>query len=718
MRHRLSLCSAILIAGLCFVLPQALLAQQATITGTITEAGSGTPVENATVAVGDPSCCNQSPLATGTTDGLGQYSIDVDLGPGESLEVHVEAAGPAHAPARHGTATPIGCFFSCFSADGQFTIAEGATQANIDIELEAGGTISGTITAAADGTGLGGATLRMIRANGLEFSPHFWGAADAGGNYTTPLALPADDFYVLAHPPAGDNFVIQARDGVNCQLEQGCPLFDTDPVTIQPAVEETGVDFALQAGATISGSLLPDDIDRIVRLYDGSGKNLETLAFRFGDLTGDAWSFSGLSGGSYYIELGPYIGSSGHVRVLHNDLLCPFGGCDRARGAPVTVTPDASLSLPPFTLALGGQIEGTIVDAATGNAPPEVSSGAIIGNYDVIEADGTVVGGGSIREDGGEVVLMQSAGIPPGDYYVRTYSEWLGDSIGSSPYTFHDSITRYIDAAFPDVACAGNECDLASADTVTVTEGNVTSIQIGITAGRNISGRITDQDTTDGLADVVVKLVDADNKMLAAALTDANGEYQFGGFPAGSYYVRTSAAGRFSVGSLGVQNAYFDKVYGASGSCSELLCDPTDGSAVTIAGTSDTTGIDIAIESGPVISGQIISAVNGLPINNGRVEVYDSGGELVGDYKLAFTDARFQTTALAPGVYTLVAVVSPAYSGVSTSSDSGVSAMTLGSGPRAGLSGLSITVGQDSVEADLQVVDTAFDLLFKDDFVQ
>lgn len=701
----------LLMAAFAVAASQAAFGQSATVSGTVTD-GSG-PVAGATVAVSEPASGSHFALATDTTDGSGNYSVTISMDAGATIDVIVEAASPDHAPARHDWAEALPCYFNC-GPGGEFSISDGDTLGGKDIVLEAGGTISGTLTADATGNPLDGAYVQPYQADGFEYSSHFWGVADAGGNYTTALALPAGDYFLLAHPPGGENFVVEAWQDIACQHGRGCPIYDTDPVPVVAGMDASGFDFALASGATIEGTLFPDNIERQIALYDGSGNRLTVEFIQSADLPESSWSFDGLSGGSYYVQLGPLFSSSSYMRILHNGLLCPFGGCDRARGSPITIPPGSGLSLARIDLQEGGQVDGTIVDASTGTAPTGVPTDARVGSYDIIEADGTVVGGGSIEEDSGQVVLRPSAAVPPGDYYVRTWSAWLGDGIGYSQGSNFEPISGYTDAVYPDVACAGRDCDLSAATQVTVTQNNTETVQIEIATGSNISGTVIDQATTNPVGDVVVKLVDGTNEVLAATITDDSGNYTFGAFPVGTYYVRTSAAGRYGEGHFGVQNAYFDKVHGAGANCSEELCDPTGGTAITLNGSTDATGIDMAIESGPVISGQIIYSVTGLPINRGHVEVYDASDTFVGEYRLAtHRDSRYQTTALPPGDYTLVPVVSPAYADVTTSSASTTAESTAGRSHQE--EGFVVTVGSESVEADLKVTDRGL-LIFQDRF--
>lgn len=694
--------------------PSAAVAQSATIEGTITDADDGAAVAGATVAVSNPASGQTLPIETTTTDTAGDYTLDIPLDTGTTLEVVVEAAGEAHAPARHAWSDPLPCYFNC-GPGGEILIEEGMTHSGIDIALENGGTISGTVTAADTGAPLEGASVRPVAAvSHEEFSFHFRASTDGGGGYTSPLALLEGDYLLFAHPPSGDNYVVQAWDGIECEHQRGCPIFETDSIVVNAGADAAGHDFSLAPGARIEGSVLPDDIERTIALYHGSGHGHLTARFLHGtSLPESEWSFEGLSGGSYYISLGPFTGTANHLRILHNGLLCPFSGCERARGMPVSVPAGGSLSIPAIDLPTGGQIDGVVVDADSGTSPPGLPTNGSFGSYNIIDGDGDVVGGGVITMDGGELTLSRSAAVPPGDYYVRTYGNWSSGALAASHSSSDLPVPGYADAVYPDVACAGSDCDLGAATAVTVTDGGVSSITLEIEEGSEIRGTVVDAVSGDpfGNDEAVVKLVDADNETLAATRTDEDGAFTLGAFPAGSYYVRTSMAGRYGQGHFGVQNAFFDRVHGASVNCSELLCAPTDGSAVSVDGSSDVDLPSLEVEPGPVISGRIIDQWTDLPLLKGFVAVRTDSGSLVGRYRIDPRTARYQTTALPPGDYTLEPEVSEAYSDVSTSGGPTPSSRSVSAG-----SGTVVTVEDESVEADLAVVDNGIDRLFNDRF--
>jgi len=189
-------------------------------------------------------------------------------------------------------------------------------------------------------------------------------------------------------------------------------------------------------------------------------------------------------------------------------------------------------------------------------------------------------------------------------------------------------------------------------------------------------------------------------------------------------YVRTSVAG--DIGSSSFRwtdpDPYFDRVYGSPNSCSEQLCDPSQGNPVVLANGESVSGIDMQVEPGPVIRGRIVDAISGLTVAQGRVSVFDESDQLVGRYKISGVTGQYQTTALEPGTYTLVAEVSPAFEVVTDSSSSRDTAFSFAwsraTDSLSGQDGLSVTVGTEDVDADLRVVEIFSNRIFSSRFMQ
>lgn len=704
----------VLIFTVVLSISSALADETATLSGTITAAGSGNPLEGITVVVNDTAHhFLNPPLAEATTNAAGEWTATVEFPFDPERTIFVEAAGPNHAPGRHGGEPIVNCYFNCGGAGGEFTITGGDDISGLDISLEPGGRLSGTITRASDDAPIEAARARPVPAGSptLHYSPQFEGVTDETGYYETSLAVAPGEYHLTALPDPGDNYVIQAWQGYSCQLEQ-CPILDTDTIDITAGTVTGDLDFSLLAGATLSGTLTPDDIPRVVRLFDGTGLMLGDFMFPPWEPDADEWTFTGLAGGSYYVEFGPLSSQEPWLRILHNGLLCPFSGCDRATGDPLVLPAGASLSLPETTLESGGQIEGKLIDAATGEAPP-IAVDENLHTYDIVSADGTVVGGGAIAVSEGEVRLTPSAALPDGEYFVRTYSAFLGDGIGFQRVTGSTGhgngyLPGYIDGMYPDVTCAGVKCDFSAAETVSVIDGEITSITIELSTGSNIEGSIVDDETGDPIQGAIARLVSAEGEILASVLTDQDGLFWFGAFPDGDYYLRTTMSGSTGMGHYGAQYRYFDHLHGADSVCSEMLCDPADGTAITLDG-SDAGPFELRVESGPVISGKITAQPSGLQLNNGHVEVFDESGSFVGSYRINPQTGQYQTTALAPGDYTLVPIVSPAYSAVTTGDTTPRSKL----GPLSS-TGFIVTIGTEDVSADLPVIDMGIDRIFDD----
>ncbi|MCH8478477.1 MAG: carboxypeptidase-like regulatory domain-containing protein [Wenzhouxiangella sp.] len=699
-----------LLAALAILLPAIASGQEATISGVVTEAGSGAPIENALVVAAR----NRFDLYTTTTDASGAYQLTVPMGGLAEVQIVLEAAGPDHAPTRFGGAPEVLCYFACGAGDGFFTLEPGDVLGEHDLELEPGGRLAGTGTAADTSDGLQGAGVIVYSGTeGLEFS-QLWFAAltDADGHWELPLALPAGDYHLIANAFSSGNYVARAWNSLDCQTGT-CPILGTDTVAVTAGNVTTGIDFTLRPGASISGTLLPDDDLRVVRVVDGSGLILETIPLLPGQ---SEWALDQLGGGSYYLELGPSMAGSGSlVRRLHNGLPCPFAGCERASGPPISVPQGGSLSGVDITLTEGGQLQGELIDAATG-LPPEfdMSTNPGVTTMNIINADGTVVGGGSIEIVDGQVIIPPTAAVPPGEYYVRTYMSWFGEGLGyNSLPTDLATLPGYADAAFPDVACAGLGCDLAAAQTVSFSAGQITTVTISIERGSNVSGIVLDDDSGEPIVAAHVNLIDAAGQRLAVTRTNADGEFFFGAFPAGSYFLRTSMSSRSGPGVSPRQFPYFDRIHGSSENCSELLCDPGDATPLVLDGDTDLEGIEFRVTEGPVISGRIFDQFTGAPINRGQVAVFNETGVLVGRYALDFFTGAYQTTALAPGTYSIEPLVSPAFFAIPGSAGAANAAGHLRSS-----GSLTVVVEEVDVEANVSVIDQAIDRIFRSRFIE
>ena len=708
--------SAMPVLMMCFsFMGPALALEPAVISGQVTESGTGTPISGATVAISE----SKLRVWTQQTDALGHFEIEIPMNALQSSRtVVIEAAGPDHLPSRrNGSPAISACFFGC-QGDGRITIHSGDELTDQDLSLTpGGGRFSGAVVSQSSGIPLADIEVLPLTVadNGFitAMSQHFAGISGPDGSYTAPLALLPGQYHVLAEAPT-QNFVTTALGGVVCQYGR-CPFAATDTLDIEDNDLLGGVNFSLRSGASVSGTLLPDDVTRVVSIYDGAGVLVTQMTLPAG--TSD-WSRDRLGGGSYYLELGSLAGSN-LVRRLHNGLDCAFSGCERARGPALEVPVAGSVSDIEVTLAVGGTLSGTIIDANSGLAPAASDDG-IVGSFNLVDDQGAVAGGGSIRADGDAVTFVSSGGIAPGSYFVRTFDFWGSRGIGNpAPLgSAREHLPGVADAAFPDLSCVGIACDLDQAGTVQINAGENSEIQIAVRQGSNISGSVLDHASGEGIGPTLVELVDAQNRRLATAITDPDGGFVFGAFPAGTYYLRTAMSSALSPFFNPVQNPYFDRVWGADESCSEQLCDPTAGTALVLDGTNDAGPLEIRVEGGPVISGRIFDQASGQLITRGRVEIRTEDDRLVGLYSISIINGRFQSTALPPGTYTLIPRISPAFIPLPIPASSPEQATTsLAGASRQATTGFQVALGQSSVQTELRVVDAAADRVFRSGFI-
>ena len=670
----------------------------ATITGTVTEAGSGLPIQNATVALSDADFGQAYPLDTATTDAMGNYSITftvdvaMDISPafGGTAITHgnimLEVVAPTHAPQRFGdTLDEVDCFWFCeldennlVSTIGVFPITDVGMEVR-DFVLNPGAPVSGTVTDSSMNP-LQGVRVHFYTPERFEqmsvFEPNSPGfmpvLSDMTGQYQTPIAFKPGTLYAAAgtgdhqfDPLPYGNFISQAYGGFDCEF-LSCPISSTAPITVPSgSTPVAGIDFALNPGGELSGEIrdavtgmgLVDPEYALVRIWTpDEGRAIAT--FFVGGLVnpmlGSNYLVEGLAG-SYILEIDPFPSTGTNLlRILNDGTRCPFAGCDRANGVPITVTPGAPQVLN-YSLERGGRIEGTVTDAAT---MMPVDGQFSIG-VSIVDSTDRVAGGAVIDSSG---AIITADGIAPGNYFVKTGLPFTAQSVSGQESLL---ASPYSDQLYMGVNCQGLACDLSdpSAVPVTISAGGVTTgVDFSLNVGHRISGTVTAAVSGDPLVDRNVEIYTTSGSRVALEFTDASGAFTTGGLPDGSYRVVVKDGGRVTLGNYGADGlGYFGQVYGNPADCMQQFCDSATGSDIVISG-ADVSGIDFSLNEGPTISGQVIDTVRGLPILL-TVDVYDAGSAFVGAWStIVSDDASYTTGALFPGTYTLIPRTTKTYS--------------------------------------------------------
>ena len=678
----------------CIAIAISTCALSATITGTVTEAGTGNPIANAAVAISDERSAGYTlDVATTDTDGNYSFTFTVDpVDPSGTLDGNIvlEVMAPNHAPQRYGdTLGQVDCFWFCEFTDsgydlvGMFEMVDSDNFVR-DFELVPGTRFSGTVTAAgpegAPGPPLESVPIQVTTDEKYEVMRVFREyppvttatTTDINGFYELPYALKPGTYFVGAGSdnfsdgqilPFG-NYVSQAYGGFDCEF-LNCAIQASTPVVVpgEGNAPLTGIDFALNPGGEIKGRILDaltGDVFTnnqffIVRVWTpDEGRNLGSFYIQGPDYE---YRVQGLNG-NYILEIDPASRNNGLLRILNDGTRCPFAGCDRADGKPLRFVPGTPQTID-FSIERGGIIEGTVTDAATGQPIDGKNSAAIT----IVDSEDRVQGAAQIDGiyRGTPGIIITGDGIWPGDYYVKTGLPFSAKTI-SSPSNGMDKL--YADQLYLGVSCQGLACDLNAegAVPVTITAGAVTPVQFTLSVGHSISGTVTDSVSNNPIPGRNVEIYTTAGKRVGLERTYSNGEFSTGGLPDGDYRVVVKDGGRVVLGSYGNDGlGYFGQVYGNPANCMQDLCEPGSGTNVTING-SDVTDIDFALNPGPTISGQVIDTQKGLPILL-TVDVFNANNQRVGAWTtLASDDASYTTGALLPGEYTLKPRTTASYS--------------------------------------------------------
>jgi len=227
------------------------LTKSATVSGTITDALTSSPLASMSVAF----YVNGTLAATATTDANGRYRLL--LPPATYGVVSFDPLG-VYAPTFNGNV-------ESFDRSVAVVLAEG-TSTTIDAKLVRAAKFSGHVTDAATHAALPGITVAAFNADGTT---RVFATTDGGGLYT--LVLPAGTYRVAAY----DTNVQYAR-----RFYPAATSFASAAASSAFTASSTILDFALPRGAVVSGQVTaagttPAGI--AVAAYDASGLVTSTL---------------------------------------------------------------------------------------------------------------------------------------------------------------------------------------------------------------------------------------------------------------------------------------------------------------------------------------------------------------------------------------------------------------------------------------------------------
>jgi len=232
-----------------------------TVKGTV-DAGGAPAAGICVYAV--PSSGNGTVEGPATTASNGKYTLTVDTGSWD-----IEFTDGCGQTGEWATQYYPGVFTTTEAS--AITVASGATVSAIGADLQAAGSLSGTVTAAATSADLSGI---CVQATGEDLQAVGLGTTGSDGTYSI-TGLPADLYSVEFSTGCGNsgNFESQWYNNETSQ-------FSADPVTVTANANTPSIDAAMTAGATISGTVRDASTsDPVAGLcVEATGEETDTIA--------------------------------------------------------------------------------------------------------------------------------------------------------------------------------------------------------------------------------------------------------------------------------------------------------------------------------------------------------------------------------------------------------------------------------------------------------
>lgn len=558
-----------------------------TISGTITDADTGQPLQSARVGVydGDGSYIGNS----GYTDQFGNYDVSVPPGTyyvGASADHHVLKLYPDIECAYNAYIYNLqGCPLSMATA---VAVANAATVVNIDIALGSGKSISGTVRDN-DNQPVPNAYLTLYDSTGDTFTNVY---SDDFGRYVF-TTLPADDYKIGA---TANGFGSQLYNHVVCSgpLQSQCDTSLAEAIRVSNA-NVANVNFNLPVLATIQGIVTGPNFQP-----SGYFNNQVVVLDEFGSLVAQTavasdghYKAGPLAAGTYYV----YVDAEEYFSQIFNGIDCPQDCISGLTSAtPLVIAQTGQVGVADFHLTPLPQVHGHIQDAASGLPIANVTVKASVAppsHFNQASATTT--------DANGNYTLT---GTPAGKYYLWAQSD------------------EYIDQVYSGIACeeiSSNYnypiCDVTGAQLLTISPGQVPSTyDFSLHASSAISGNAMTraESGSDLPAQVDVSVYNGAGIVVAGSQTDALGNFVVSDLAPGAYYV--VAAGNY--------NGSFMTQLWQMIDCPSY-CAPTTGTPVVVGQATTTTGIDFLLTRHDAIVGRITDA-SGSPLSGVLIDLFDA----------------------------------------------------------------------------------------------
>lgn len=550
------------------------------------------------------------------------------------------------------------------------SLVVGEVRVGVDLSLTIGAILTGQILDSVSSVPVETLRVNLFSTTDPTEYWYFYTEYDGLGNYTV-RGIPQGNYKVYLEPDSSvsNEYVPKIYNNIPCNLCSTMVFNGAgDVVAMTNGVNTGGINFGLQKGASVAGSIVngaypAETLEEFALIYLFNETNrVVTSQFLYGTnndpmFTGD-YKIGGLLPGTYFAQGGD-LGREFFQRELYDDIRCPWSGCDRgAGGVPIVLGATEQRTGIDFNLEYGGKISGTVTDMVTGDPISSPLETQYVQFYD---AAGLVAGGADIFADG---TYLSRRALPPGTYSVRTGT--MFNAVFNTPYVME----KYDSSG--NIDCPGVTCDLTAGNVVVpnyvrqmprdpvaeAAAATVTGIDFALSTAFSFSGTITEIGSPNPIPDVHVLVFDDNGDFANWATTDAMGDFTVSGLPAGTYYALTNNGSNLPFMGFYPEEVggWIDILFDGT-PCPGSACDVTTGDPIVLGGAPGIEGstdpfLDFSLSAGGTLTGQVSTFGSLLPARYVNINVYNSAGLFYGSYP---TDSSgyYLTVGLPEGTYYL-----------------------------------------------------------------
>lgn len=561
------------------LVPRSVAKANGTVTGTIIDGVSGLPLTIANaVRVTATEFSNQlTPGGTNNVFNDASGTFTLSLPPGR-YHIRTTSNNQGYINQAYGFGNCVDSFYCPRYVGTIVTVPDGGSVTGINITMQPGGRISGTLTRSDTGAPLlGSNNIQAIGETGSVFAS---ASTDASGNFTITGLAPGR-YRVIGNPNGTvPTFLAKAFGGVSCNPNDCANVVGVTFLTITGTETVSGINIALdEAANSISGAITASESGLPI---PGDGSFTRTIALRSADQrtiittepdANGQYTFTNLRSGNYYVSAytpdrtGQVV--SGLAPLAQTE--CLVDTCDFANvAAPISIGTGTTVTGINLQLPLGARISGTVRATA---------GGAAIANA-TVTAFGPVVGT-AVTDAAGNYTI---AGLPQGIYYL------------SADATVQNYVVTWLGGA----VCRGFHCTFGTGAPLTVAaNANISGQDFSLDQGGTLSGLITDQVTGAPAPRFTrLELFDTSNRLIVQLFSSGTSGYSVPGLVPGAYkavFASSSVVG------------WVDTAFGGL-ACPRGGCDQSLLPSVFVTAGATTSGINVTLPRGPRIFGRVVDA--------------------------------------------------------------------------------------------------------------